>query len=141
MALVTSELPADYAEHLSTSGPLSIRDNNGSLWEIPDRAGTQKLVEVDELTGPYSSQLALHIESIEEFFEESSLEQSGRGKPNVSFERLRKSIVVADNGESLIYLDPDDGFSAYAYYHDGTYVEKMAGSFGAWLAGLQKGQT
>lgn len=132
-------LPPDYVSYLSTArGSAAIRDDGGALWTIPDLAGVQRCIDVDEYSGPYWQQLALHIDSIGEFFEEQSFEQLGRGRPSVSFDRLREVVVVADDGESLLYLDPADGFAAYKFHHDGTYVERCAESFNEWLLRLKR---
>tara|TARA_B100001939_G_C16661124_1_gene496007 strand:+ start:95 stop:556 length:462 start_codon:yes stop_codon:yes gene_type:complete len=57
----------------------------------------------------------------------------GDEKEVISFSRLEKAFCIGEENGDYLYLDVEDDYSVWIYFHDGGDVTKVATSFVAWL--------
>ena len=57
----------------------------------------------------------------------------GDEKEVISFARFEKAFCIGEENGDHLYLDVEDDYSVWIYFHDGGDVSKVATSFDAWL--------
>lgn len=135
-------LPNDYLDFLSTldqeyeycfnDDADEDPDFEGRCWAFFDEAELCKEIEMFQVgTAPSHQQLALYLKCYQEA-SDNQMVYSPDGE--LPIERVINGFVVADDNGDLLYLDPEDDFSVWIYFHDGSDVKKVSNSMKEWLA-------
>ena len=74
--------------------------------------------------------LNLYVKCYQEF-SGSKVIESNEGSLPVN--RVTNGFVIGSENGDYLYLDPQDRFSVWIYYHDGSDVLKVSNSFSQWL--------
>jgi hypothetical protein len=107
---------------------------DGSCWSFFSVKALSKVAKMKDVgDAPTHKALTLYLQCYQEFTKSKTV-QAFNPKGKIKIERVANGFVIAESDcGDLLYLDPADKFSVWIYFHDGSFVQRVAASFKAWL--------
>ena len=106
-------------------------DYDGRDWDL---MGIEELKKSWKMNGVGEAEnyncLSLYVKCFQEFSGVNVIESNVGSLP---VKRVVNGFVIGSENGDYLYLDPEDGFSVWIYYHDGSDVLKVSKSFTQWL--------
>lgn len=130
-------LPKEYEEFLKSqiSGVEYVHKENP--WRLATAERLLETVTAEKRKCLYIRRLEGLATTLTEFFDGDSTVDK-KGLP-YAFSRLAAGLAIGDDDcGDILYLDPSDQHSVWAFHHDGGDVEKLGRSFKAWLTRTKK---
>lgn len=130
-------LPKEYEEFLKSqiAGVEYVYKENP--WRLATAERLLETVTVEKRKCLYIRRLEGLAKILTQFFDGDSTVDN-KGLP-YAFSRLAAGLAIGDDSSGdILYLDPSDQYSVWAFHHDGGDVEKLGRSFKAWLTRTKK---
>ncbi|MEM7640557.1 MAG: SMI1/KNR4 family protein [Pseudomonadota bacterium] len=129
------ELPQDYLDFVATrNGDVELEvkldptdEDDVTFWRLFSENDLSQPVEMKGVgTVAAHNQLALYVKL---FREVSGGDELPGIDTDIPSERVADGFVIGEDNGDLLYLDLHGDYSVWAFYHDGSYVERVARSF------------
>ncbi|MCG7538713.1 SMI1/KNR4 family protein [Pseudoalteromonas sp. OF7H-1] len=111
--------------------PEEYPDFEGRCWAFYDESLLSEEVEMIGVgKAPAHQQLALYLKCYQQSTKKGEI-HSPEGQ--IAIGRVANAFVIAEDDGDFLYLDPEDNFSVWVFYHDGCDVKKVSNSMAEWL--------
>ncbi len=128
-------LPESYEALLACQPQALAFHRKGKRWKFPQSSGLLAPVTIGEFNQPYYRQLVAQAANME-LESDANLAIEGVDL-TLTTRELCNGVAIAGENADVLFLNPKQRFSVWAFYHDGGYVEREADSVLAWLMGSQ----
>lgn len=130
-------LPKEYEEFLKSQIAGVEYVHNENPWRLATADQLLETVTAEKRKCLYIRRLEGLAKILTEFFDgDSTVDNKGLA---YAFSRLAVGLAIGDDDcGDILYLDPSDQHSVWAFHHDGGDVEKLGRSFKAWLTRTKK---
>ena len=110
-------------------------DFKGRCWAFYDEVLLSESIQMAGAgTAPAHRQLALYLRCYQDQTNKNDV-LSPEGLLPLS--QVENAFVIAEDDGDFLYLDPEDNFSVWIFYHDSCNVKKTANSITEWLTNAQ----